>query len=157
LKWYETCPTKEGDNAMFKNILVAFKFSKGGLLALETGAQLAREQEADLHIFHALDYHLQRLDPSDPAIEENKAQCERRFHDEAMSHTEGISQVSFDCLPADPAMGVLTTAKKRKADLIVLGEHHASSAMSLGRLDYVGMTVVEKAPCPVMIVPFRSI
>jgi nucleotide-binding universal stress UspA family protein len=52
-------------------------------------------------------------------------------------------------------MGICTAATKLGADLIILGEHQAARQYSLGRLDYIGMTVVEKAPCPVMIVPFR--
>ena len=140
---------------MFNTILVAFKFSRGGILALETGAQLAKEQGAILHVFHALDYKLQRLDTSDPAFQQGKAQCELRFQKEAMSHVKDLANPEFVCLPDDPAMGICITAAKLKADLIILGEHHTESQYSLSRLDYIGMTVVEKAPCPVMIVPFR--
>jgi nucleotide-binding universal stress UspA family protein len=140
---------------MFKTILVAFKFSKGGMLALETGAKLAREQHADLYVFHALDYRLRRLNPTDPALVENKTIFEKRFQTEALPCIDDACSMDFHCLPDDPAMGICKAAIKVKADLIILGEHQNAEGISLGRLDYIGMTVVEKAPCPVMIVPFR--
>lgn len=140
---------------MFKTILVAFKFSKGGMLALETGAKLAREQHADLYVFHAMDYRLQRLKPTDPAFVENKVLFEKRFQTEALPCIDDACSMDFHCLPDDPAMGICTAAIKLKADLIILGEHQNTVGISLSRLDYIGMTVVEKAPCPVMIVPFR--
>jgi nucleotide-binding universal stress UspA family protein len=40
------------------------------------------------------------------------------------------------------------------ADLIVLGCHQLTEKISMGRLDYVGVTILEKAPCPVMLVPY---
>jgi nucleotide-binding universal stress UspA family protein len=140
---------------MFNTILVAFKFSQGGMLALETGARLAREQHADLYVFHALDYRLQRLEPTDPALVENKALFEQRFQAEALPCVNDACSMDFHCIPDDPAMGICTAAIKLKADLIILGEHQKTGSVSLGRLDYIGMTVMEKAPCPVMIVPFR--
>jgi nucleotide-binding universal stress UspA family protein len=140
---------------MFKIILVAFKFSKGGMLALETGARLAREHDAVLYVFHAMDYHLQRLEPTDPAFVENQAIFEERFRTEVLPTLDDASSVDFRCLPDDPAMGICTAAIRLKADLIILGEHQNAVGISLSRLDYIGMTVVEKSPCPVMIVPFR--
>lgn len=140
---------------MFKTILVAFKFSKGGMLVLETGARLARKHNTSLYVFHALDYRLRRLEPMDPALVENKALFEKRFQTEVLPCIDGACLMDFHCLPDDPAMGILTVANKLKADLIILGEHQNMAGISLGRLDYIGMTVIEKAPCPVMIVPFR--
>ena len=140
---------------MFNTILVAFKFSRGGMLALETGARLARNQDAGLHVFHAIDYQFKRLAPGNPAIRESKAKYETRFREEALPQLDEHADVVFHCFPDDPAMGICTTAARLKADLIILGEHHSPPQVSLGRLDYVGMTVVEKAPCPILIVPFR--
>ena len=41
-------------------------------------------------------------------------------------------------------------------DLIVLGCHQHGRKLSLGRVDYVGITILEKAHCPVMLVPFAD-
>ena len=38
-------------------------------------------------------------------------------------------------------------------DLIILGSHQRPEKRSMGRVDYVGITILEKAPCPVMLFP----
>jgi nucleotide-binding universal stress UspA family protein len=140
---------------MFHRILVAFKFSKAGLLALELGNRLAREQDAALHIFHALDYNLGRLEKGDPDIEELKTLIRKRLDEEAAPQVGDLSRADLICHPDDPAMGICKAAVDLGVDLIILGEHHTHSKISLGRLDYIAMTVLEKAPCPVMMVPYR--
>ena len=64
-----------------------------------------------------------------------------------------FNHITFGCLPADPALGICKIAKHHKSDLIILGSHQRAEKMSLGRVDYVGMTILEKACCPVMLVP----
>ena len=125
--------------------------SSGGLTAEHEQelTQLASEQGSDLHVFHALDYQLQRLVPSDPAVLDSKARCESRFREEALPSLEGQSDPEFICLPDDPAMGICTTAAKLKADLIVLGVRGLGLVKSI----MVGSTtdrVIRQAPCPVL-------
>lgn len=62
-------------------------------------------------------------------------------------------KVSVSCFPADPALATCKLAREMEADLIVLGCHQLPEKMCLGRVDYIGMTILEKAPCPVMLVP----
>jgi nucleotide-binding universal stress UspA family protein len=143
------------DDAMFRRILVAFKFSTAGSLALEIGTRLAGEQNAALHIFHALDYNLSRLEKSDPAMSEMKALVQKRLNDEVALQVGDLSHAQLICQPDDPAMGICKAATELGADLIILGAHHTQSKINLGRLDYIAMTVLEKAPCPVMMVPYR--
>jgi len=64
-----------------------------------------------------------------------------------------LKKVSFKCLPADPALEVCKLARDIRGDLIVLGCHQFREKMGMGRIDYVGMTILEKAPCPVILVP----
>ena len=66
---------------------------------------------------------------------------------------DDFNHITFGCLPADPALEICRIAKHHKSDLIILGSHQESEKMNLGRIDYVGMTVLEKASCPVMLVP----
>ena len=53
-------------------------------------------------------------------------------------------------------MDACRIAKNIRADLIVLGCHQSHHKISMGRIDYVGMTILEKAPCPVMLIPFTD-
>ena len=138
---------------MFKRILVALKFSPASRSVLEKGIEIARDQGAELHIFHALDYRLQALDGSDPKLKEINEETKGRFDTEVKPLLNDFNHITFGCLPADPALEICKIAKHHKSDLIILGSHQEAEKMSLGRVDYVGMTILEKASCPVMLVP----
>ena len=138
---------------MFKRILVALKFTPASRSVLEKGVEIARDHGAELHIFHALDYRLKALDCSDPKLLEIKKETKDRFETEVKPLLNGFNHVTFGCLPADPALEICKIAKHHKSDLIILGSHQESVKMNLGRVDYVGMTILEKACCPVMLIP----
>ena len=141
---------------MFKRILVALKFGPAGTAALKKSAELARAGQAELHIFHALDYSLKDADPNTPELLAIKDETARRYQTEVEPITADLANVTFKCLPADPALEVCKLARNLAADLIVLGCHQLSAKISMGRLDYVGITILEKSPCPVMLVPCSS-
>jgi len=138
---------------MFKRILVALKFTPASQTALEKGVEIAREHGAELHIFHALDFRLQELDTSDPKRVEISRATEQRFETEVKPLLNGSNNVTFGCQPADPAMGICKLARHNNYDLIILGSHQRAEKTCMGRIDYVGITILEKAPCPVMLVP----
>ncbi|MGD9301851.1 MAG: universal stress protein [Desulfobacterales bacterium] len=138
---------------MFERILVALKFGPASLYALNKSLEIAQLNNAELQIFHALDYLLQDLDENDPRLLDVKHQAEERFKSEVEPLLGNLKNVSFRCLPADPALEVCKMARNIKADLIVLGCHQLPEKMCMGRIDYVGMTILEKAPCPVILVP----
>jgi nucleotide-binding universal stress UspA family protein len=138
---------------MFRRILMALKFGPASIYALRKGLELARQNDAELHIFHALDYLLQEADENDPRLVEAKKETERRYRTEIEPLLEDLKKVSFKYLPADPAMEVCKRARDLQTDLIILGCHQLPEKMCMGRIDYVGMTILEKAPCPVMLVP----
>lgn len=141
---------------MFKLILAAVKFSPASLYALEKGAQLARSYDSKLYLFHALDYRLQELNTTDPRMTEVLKDTEKRFETEVMPRLGGLSGVQYEYRPADPALEVCKIARANNVDLIVLGCHQILEKIGLGRVDYVGMTILEKAPCPIMLVPFNG-
>jgi nucleotide-binding universal stress UspA family protein len=138
---------------MFKRILVPLKFTPAGWSALEKGLFLAREHGAELQIFHALDFRLKGLNAKDPIIIQKEKETRRRFEAEFQPLLNGFKDYTFGCLPEDPALGVCKLAEHVDADLIVLGSHQQLKKKCLGRVDYVGITILEKAPCPVMLVP----
>ena len=110
--------------------------------------------DAGLHIFHALDYSFQNTDENDPefiAVKEETETCFKNEIEPLLGHTRNVT---FNSRPADPALHVCKLAHTLPADLIVLGCHQLSEKISMGRLDYVGVTILEKAPCPVMLVPY---
>jgi nucleotide-binding universal stress UspA family protein len=141
---------------MLRRILVALKFGPAGIEAVKKSIELARVSDAELHIFHALDYSLQNTDEEAPEFVEIKNRTKKRYLSEIEPLTENLTNVVFRSLPADPALEVCKQARDLQADLIVLGCHQLSEKISMGRLDYVGITILEKAPCPVMLVPYSG-
>ena len=97
---------------------------------------------------------MQDLDQNDPELVTVKHEIDHRYKSEVEPLLGDLKKASFKCLPADPALEVCKMARDTKADLIVLGCHQLQEKMGMGRVDYVGMTILEKAPCPVMLVPF---
>ena len=132
---------------------MALKFGPASIYALNKSLELARQNDAELHIFHAMDYLLQERDENDPEFVEIKKETELRYKNEIEPLIGDLNKVSFKCLPADPALEVCKLARNMQTDLIILGCHQLTEKMCMGRIDYVGMTILEKAPCPVMLVP----
>jgi nucleotide-binding universal stress UspA family protein len=138
---------------MFKDILIALKFSPAGLHAFKTALQLSRSNDAQLHVFHALDYRLKNRDQDDPKLNEALKLVDDQIKTNLFPHLLEKEKKFIHYLPADPALEACRMARKIPADLIVVGCHHTHRELSMGRVDYVGMTILEKAPCAVMLIP----
>ena len=141
---------------MFNRILMALKFAPASEFALVQGVELAKVHNAELHIFHAMDYALAELDESDSRLQEERTEAKKYYLENIKPLVEDLDNVTYKCMPADPALEVCKQAIQLNADLIVLGCHQLPEKISLGRIDYVGITILEKAPCPVMLVPFSN-
>lgn len=138
---------------MFGKILVALKFSPSGLNAIDLAVRLSQAHGARLHVFHALDYHFKNMDDADPKMNEILTTVRQRIEADLTPRLAGTSEVAIDYFPADPALEVCRIAGNIGADLIVVGCHQTHRRYSLGRVDYIGMTILEKAPCAVLLVP----
>ena len=141
---------------MFRNILVALKFSPAGLHAASQGVALAGVHGARLHLFHALDYRLKDLAATDSRLSESREAAQKRFDADVQPLLGTAADYVFEFFPADPSLEVCRLAKKLPSDLIILGCHQPLSKIRMGRIDYVGMTILEKAPCPVMLIPYND-
>jgi nucleotide-binding universal stress UspA family protein len=139
---------------MFNRILVALKFTPASQTVLKKGIELAKKNEAELHIFHALDYRLKELEEDDPKLVEIKNETKNKYNTEVEPLLNGFHNVKFGCQPADPALEICKIARHNDTDLIILGSHQRpEEKAAMGRIDYVGMTILEKSSCPVMLVP----
>jgi nucleotide-binding universal stress UspA family protein len=138
---------------MFNQILMALKFGAASEFALLKGVQLAQAHDAELLVFHALDFTLSELAEDDP----QRIACVADAHEQYTAKIKPLlgdfEKVSFTCMPADPALMTCKMARDAGMDLIILGCHQLPEKMCLGRIDYIGMTILENAPCPVMLVP----
>ena len=138
---------------MFNQILMALKFGAASEFALVKGIELARLHDAELHIFHALDFTLNQLQEDDPRRIKIVEDAHQQYDVKIKPLLGDFEKGSFICLPADPALKTCKMARDLNVDLIILGCHQLPEKMCLGRVDYIGMTILEKAPCPVLLVP----
>ena len=138
---------------MFRKILVALKFSPSGLNAVDLAVRLSKAHGAQLYVFHALDCHFKDMEDTDPKINAVLMAVRKRIEADLTPRLAGTSAVAIDYFPADPALEVCRIAGNIGADLIVVGCHQPHRRYSLGRVDYIGMTILEKAPCAVLLVP----
>jgi nucleotide-binding universal stress UspA family protein len=138
---------------MFNQILMALKFGAASEFALVKGIELAKAHDAELHIFHALDFTLKELEEDDPKRVKMVEDAHQQYDEKIKPLLADFEKGFFICLPADPAMKTCKMARDLNIDLIILGCHQLPEKMCLGRVDYIGMTILEKAPCPVMLVP----
>jgi nucleotide-binding universal stress UspA family protein len=137
----------------FKKIILAFKFSSACRSALEKAIQLSILNDAELFIFHAMDYRLIGKHQNDSDLIKVNRQMEQKFETEIKPLIEEFPKFKFGSSPSDPALEICKIARQVQADLILLGCHDEPKKPRLARLDYVGVTILEKAPCPVMLVP----
>ena len=138
---------------MYQQIILAFKFSSACRSALEKAIQLAIENDAELLIFHALDYRLKEMDQNDQKLIKINQQMKQKFETEIMPLFTDFPKFKFGYFPTDPGLEICKIAHQTQADLILVGCHDKTDKQNVTRLDYVGMTILEKAPCPVMLVP----
>jgi nucleotide-binding universal stress UspA family protein len=146
---------KEGAT-MFKRILMALKFAPASEFALVKGVELAKTHGSELHIFHAMDYMLKDLDEENPSLIEVKEETRNYYETKIKRLLGDFKNAKFICSPADPALEVCKQAIRINADLIILGCHQLPEKLSLGRVDYIGITILEKAPCPIMLIPLSE-
>jgi nucleotide-binding universal stress UspA family protein len=138
---------------MFRQIILAFKFSSACRSALEKAIQLSMANDAEILIFHALDYRLTEFDDHNPKVIEINQKMKQKFETEIKPYLSDFAKFKFGYSPTDPGLEICRIARRIKADLIIIGSHDRPNKTNVTRLDYVGMTILEKAPCPVMLVP----
>ena len=141
----------------YRIIVIATDFSEASLLALETGLTLAQDSEAEVHLLHVLNPPV-GMDPmgtvtaSIPDLEEAaKSQLESLVPENT---PEGVT-IHPVLLRGSPPKTIATFARKKDADLIVVGTHGRTG---LGRL-FMGSTaeaLLRQAPCHVMVVKPRT-
>ena len=141
---------------MFKRILMALKFAPASEFALKKSVEIAQAHGSELHIFHAMDYMLKDLDEANPSLIEVKEETRNYYETKIKTLLGDFKNATFICRPADPALEVCKQAIQINADLIILGCHQLPEKLSLGRVDYIGITILEKAPCPIMLIPLSE-
>ncbi len=141
--------TPYGEQAFF-HILVATDFSPEVECAVAYGAQLARQYQAELHLFHVLDIESLRERPKQSDIGDLLQKIKDRMADRYAKHLKGVKGCSFDALEGQPATEILKLARKVNADLIVMAHHTTHDDPEEACLGSTVARVALNSICPTM-------
>lgn len=137
----------------FKNIVVATDFSDISDRALATGADLANQLGANLHIIHIVQIHPVNMPESGNLnVEELDALEEKSASDNMEKALKGLSDdlsVSTSLVKGDPATQVNEMVKEKDADLIVMGTH-GRTGLSRLIMGSVAESVLKNSTVPVL-------
>ncbi len=139
-----------------QTILVPIDFSPDANEALVYAMDLAKAFKARIHLLHV--YQLGALAPA-PHPYIFPPEVLMGVRDAAAARLEGIRmrasadgvESSADLLPGSPSVGIVETAEKVSADLIVMGTRGLSGLRHV-MLGSVAERTLRHAPCPVLIV-----
>ena len=141
-------PDRDGK---FHRVLFATDLGPGSAAAAEYATALARRDQSELVLLHAC--KPSRKVKSDKFSELSVAEVLHRLH-ELVSHADTLGSnpetlVEF----GDAGTQILEVARRKKADLIVMGMRKVGSDLAATHLE-IGTThnVVAHAPCPVLTV-----
>jgi nucleotide-binding universal stress UspA family protein len=142
-------PPDLGDGGRFHRVLLATDFAAGSAEAAFYAMSVAQRDDAELFLVHACKKRKQA--GSDKGWELSVAEVMHRLH-ETIPHDEKLQHrpeaiVEF----GKPEERIVEVAKRREADLIVMGVRKtthlfAATHLELGTAD----SVVARAPCPVL-------
>jgi len=150
-------PADPSARVPFTRIVCAVDFSHASLKGLEYAFSLAQETDAQLSVVHVIDW------PDDTSLPGTLAKAvastRREWENEKRQQLRLLVPESAGtwCRPEPvlvvgrPATEILTLAKAREADLIIMGVH-GRSGLDLAVFGSTTHRVVREAPCPVMTV-----
>jgi nucleotide-binding universal stress UspA family protein len=144
--------------ANWKRIVCPIDFSDASRAAMEVAADLSRRFGADLVLLHA--YPVPGYTFPDgsvvasPKMMQELADQARKHLDEWRAEAEklvGAPRATGDTAIGEPAAEILTFAKARGADLLVMGTH-GRTGLEHALMGSIAERVVRRAHCPVLTV-----
>lgn len=136
---------------LFSNIVVGIDFSKPAASSFLWAARLAREVNARLHIFHAVD-----IGTSQSEIIKGQAEIEARIEDARekigaryLSKLKEFDNFEVGVREGMPYVEILKFAREKQADLIVMAHHTREIDPELALLGSTVEQVVLRSSCPV--------
>lgn len=139
-----------------KHILAPVDFSPCSEVALRYAAEFALQFEADLRLFHVVQYPL-TVGPEEWNVP--LEEFEANLQDAARQHLEQVKtdpltdqqRIHREVRMGSPTAEIVRAAREYEIDLIVLGTHGRSGLKHV-LLGSVAENVVRQAPCPVLTV-----
>ena len=150
--------------SLFRTIIAAIDFSETSEDALRVACDLASSHGSTLHVLHVIpDARQQAWSVEAPGLDfsalqqESVADAERALANRTLPATSPLAHVVRQVLSGLPAAREIAQyAVTHSADLIVVGTHGYGPVRRLV-LGSVADQVVRMAPCPVLMVPHRTL
>lgn len=132
-----------------KNILMPIDFSEASAYAARYAIALTKEYDARIHLLHVVS--VLATGPDRKFLESEGRQEAQRSIDEFIEDKLTNLKVVREVTSGEPFQEIVTEARKREADLIVMGTH-GRTFLKYAFLGSVASKVVRTAPCPVLTV-----
>jgi nucleotide-binding universal stress UspA family protein len=136
---------------LFSNIVVATDFSKASKSAFMWGYKLAKEVNANLHLFHAVNLETTGAGQvkAQEDIEERIQTARKKIDKEYLSKIKGFEKHTVEIWEGTPYVEILKFARERQADLIVMAHHAREIDPEEALLGSTVEQVVLRSACPV--------
>jgi len=139
-------------NGRFSRILLPTDFSAPSERAAAYALQLAKRDKAVLQVVHVVDINKDIAAFFVSAGAEFLVEEAERSLGKFVSRLKGYKNITAEVLTGVPHQQIVSYAKKKKSDLVVIGSHGKGM---VGRFLVGSNTerVLRKAGCPVLVVP----
>ncbi len=136
---------------LFSNIVVGVDFSKASLNAFLWAARLAKEVDANLHIFHAVNLETTGAGQSkaQEEIEQRIAGARNKIETDFLPKLQGFEKYTVHVWEGTPYVEILKLARERQSDLIVMAHHTREIDPEEALLGSTVEQVVLRSACPV--------
>jgi nucleotide-binding universal stress UspA family protein len=136
---------------LFSNIVVGIDFSKASKAAFLWAYKLAKEVDANLHIFHAVDLETTAAGQikAQEDIEEKIQSAQARIDKDYLPQIKDFGKASTEIWEGTPYVEILKFARERQADLIVMAHHTREIDPEQALLGSTVEQVVLRSACPV--------
>ena len=144
---------------MFRRVLLAASLTKAGERAEDMAFALAKQGNAEVYIFHAYGMDsegwgaIRHMAPSGK-VKEIKGEIDKYYQEKIEKF--GVKDYTIEVVAGLPHSEILRFARKKKADLIIMGPHEKKTDEEIPkRWGTAGSNlekVSQRARCPVMVV-----
>ncbi len=136
---------------LFSNIVVGIDFSKASKAAFLWAARLAKEVDANLHVFHAVDIETTGAGQvkAQEEIELRIAAARSKIESDYLTQLKGFKKYTVQVWEGSPYVEILKLARERQADLIVMAHHAREIDPEEALLGSTVEQVVLRSACPV--------
>jgi nucleotide-binding universal stress UspA family protein len=136
---------------LFSNIVYGTDFSKASDSAFQWALKLAKEVNANLHIFHAVDIspgssgQTVGQDEIESLIQDAREKIETRY----LSKLDGFEAYDVEVREGTPYVEILKFAREKQGDLIIMAHHTREIDPEKALLGSTVEQVVLRSACPV--------